>query len=172
MLTHDLEQREVVTRKDFPFLLLRSDFFNKMFESLIKNYGQAGKAMMFSMGRDLGAGKVKELMDSAQWFDAPQSESEIIDKVFVKLNHMGWGRFHVESFDPFKKHLQLSVRSTPFIEKNSADSNGYPFLQGVIVGITSEIFEKEMSISDPSNSDQQDGVNRFEIVANTPKVVN
>jgi predicted hydrocarbon binding protein len=158
MQVGDLERNEVLVRKAFPFLLMRSDFFAKMFDSLIKSYGSAGDAMIFAIGKDLGVDMVKDLATGVTRFGETVSEREILEKALLKLSDMGWGAYSVFEFDNLRKTVQIRVGSSPIVEGCSAASGGgCQFLQGLVIGVISELFEKEMAMGSPRCLKNSDG---------------
>jgi predicted hydrocarbon binding protein len=143
-------QEEQVKRKDLPFLLLKRDFFDMMFASLLRNFGPAGTSIVFGMGRDRGKEEVKEFRREYSDILMPITKKELLEKVFIRLNNMGWGKFQIKELDPDNGTLRINVGMNPFADKCGLEiKGGCIFLQGLITGVVSESFDKEVSMSNP-----------------------
>ena len=141
------EQRQ---RGDLPFILLKPSFFNLMFDSLLKSYGSAGISMIFAMGRERGIGEVREYRKEFSQFSMSLSKRELLNRVFLRLNQMGWGKYDIGDYNPDSNIFTIDMKFNPLVVKCGSNSNGScAFIQGLLSGVVSEVFEKEVSMASP-----------------------
>lgn len=93
------------------------------------------------------------------------SNEEIIHFMIEMGPQIGWGRFELEKLDLSGKHLVVRVYHSPFAESYGTSSTGVcHFIRGVLSGMASVIFEKEIEAKELSCLAKGDDYCRFEIM--------
>jgi len=166
MQVQRLNELGTATKIDIPYLILRRDFFAMMFDPLMKIYGSAGASMIYAMGKDSGESEVRQFVEDNKEYAPRITKRELLDRVFQRFNQMGWGGIVVEEFDGINKKVRIIVNQNPFIDKFKSELNGgIFFLRGLLVGITSEVLEEELSLSDPRCLESSKGFCELNIVS-------
>jgi hypothetical protein len=138
-------------------LVMKSGFFEKIFETLLKVYGAPGVSMIYMVGSECGAEEVKQIRSELNE-NTPMTKREILEKALNRFSQTGWGRITVEGFDPLEGIVNVNVKLNSFSEKcESTISGGCFFLQGLLLGTASEILERELFYSSPRCQKTSDG---------------
>ena len=123
-------------------VLLRREGFEKMLAAFTETYGTPGYSMIYSMGKQVGVEEFKNIAEEQKNLGLPMTRPKILKKVLERFTSMGWGRFQAESLE-----LDIStiivVTNNMFSDKCSHTSIGCCFIQGIIAGFISQVFESE-----------------------------
>ena len=119
-----------------------------MLTNLTDTYGAPGYSMIFSMGKNTGEEEFKSIAEEQKKLGIPMTRPKILKKVLDRLTSMGWGRFHVESLE-LNASAIVVVNNNIFSDKCSSESVGCCFIQGIIAGLMSEVFESEPVYGEP-----------------------
>jgi predicted hydrocarbon binding protein len=129
-------------------VLLRRESFEKMLTAFTETYGTPGYSMIFSMGKKVGEEEFRNIAEEQEKLNIPMTRPKILKKALDRLTSMGWGRFQAESLE-----LNISaivvVTNNMFSDKCSKSSVGCCFIQGIIAGLISEVFESEPLYGEP-----------------------
>jgi hypothetical protein len=79
-----------------PFIMMRSDFLERMFDSLIKTYHSAAYPMIFTMGNESGVEEVKLIREEYLRINERYMKSELLGLVLDRFAKLGWGRNNVD----------------------------------------------------------------------------
>ena len=123
-------------------ILLRRESFEKILSNLPETYGAPGYSMIFSMGKTTGEEEFRSIAEEQIELGIPMTQTNILKKVLNRLTLMGWGRFRVESLE-LNASAVVAVSNNIFSEGCSHDSVGCCFIQGIIAGLMSEVFDSE-----------------------------
>ena len=142
-----LRGKKIIVNEDLPFLILRSDFFESMFSSLLR-YGSAGSVMIFNLGKEQGVEVVKDVISTIPSGEKEDIGKDLLSRVFLKLGAMGWGKFELIPEDQ-KSRFKIKVRNSPFLRNiKTVREGGGSYIRGLLTGVSSEIFEKDVLIKD------------------------
>lgn len=136
-----------------------------MFDPLIKIYGSAGASMIYTMGKDSGESEVRQLVEDNKE-NAMFDEEGIIRSCFseIQSDGVGWDCYRRILWIKQKK-IRINVKQNPFIEKCKTELNLGGFLRGLLVGITSDVLEEELSLSDSHCLESSNGSCEFNFVS-------
>jgi predicted hydrocarbon binding protein len=141
-----------------PFILLRHDFLETMFDPLLRIFHAPGVSMIFMMGRENGVEEIRKIREELREVDAPLTRRDFFDRAFGKLSQTGWGRITVDELDDVKGAVKIRVKSSPFADRCGSEScGGCYFMQGLFAGVTAEVFESEAYYGTPRCQRVQDG---------------
>ena len=129
-------------------ILLRRESFEKILRNLPETYGAPGYSMIFSMGKKTGEEEFKSIAEEEKELGIPTTNIKILKKAFDRLTLMGWGKFHVESLE-LNASAVVAVNNNIFSEDCTQNSVGCCFIQGIIAGLISKIFESEPIYGEP-----------------------
>jgi predicted hydrocarbon binding protein len=129
-------------------ILLRRECFEKMLTNLTETYGAPGYSMIFSMGKNTGESEFRSMAEEQNKLGIPMTRPKILKNVLDRLTSMGWGRFQAESLE-LNASAVVVVNNNIFSDRCSHDSMGCCFIQGIIAGLMSEVFESEPIYGEP-----------------------
>jgi predicted hydrocarbon binding protein len=129
-------------------ILLRRESFEKMLTNLTETYGAPGYSMIYSLGKNTGEEEFRGIVEEQKQLGIPMTRQKILKMVLDRLTSMGWGRFKVESLE-LNASAIVVVNRNIFNDSCSHDSVGCCFIQGIIAGIMSEVFESDAIYSEP-----------------------
>lgn len=139
------------------FLVMKSGFFEKIFDPLLKVYGTPGISMIYMMGRECGVDEVNQIRAELKE-NTPTTKREILEKTLNRFSQTGWGRITVGGFDTLEGTVSLNVKLNPFSDQCGSNiSGGCFFLQGLLVGTASEVLERELFYNTPRCQKASDG---------------
>jgi hypothetical protein len=138
-------------------LVLKSGFFEKIFDTLLKVYGAPGISMIYMMGRECGVEEVSQIRAELNE-NTPMTKRGIVEKAFSRFSQSGWGRITVEVFDTLEGSVSVNVSFNPFSIKCGPNvSGGCFFLHGLLVGTASEALERDLFFNAPRCQKASDG---------------
>ena len=129
-------------------VLIRRESFEKMLTAFVETYGTSGYSMIFSMGKQVGEEEFKNIAEEQKNLGLPMTRPKLLKKVLERLTSMGWGNFHAESLELNISSI-IVVTNNMFNDKCSNTSVGCCFIQGIIAGLMSQVFEAEPHYSEP-----------------------
>jgi hypothetical protein len=139
------------------FLVMKSGFFENIFEPLLKVYGAPGVSMIYMMGGECGVDEVNQIRSGLNE-NTPMTKREILEKACSRFSQMGLGRISVEGFDPLEGIVGVNVKLNSFSGRCGSNiSGGCFFLQGLLLGTASEVLERELLYSTPRCRKTSDG---------------
>jgi len=93
------------------------------------------------------------------------SDEEIIHFMMEMGTQIGWGRFELERFDPSQEILIVKVYGSPFAEAYGPSSSSVcHFIRGVLGGMASVVFGREVAAKESACLSKGDEYCRFEIL--------
>jgi predicted hydrocarbon binding protein len=129
-------------------ILLRRESFEKMLSAFTETYGTPGYSMIYSMGKDVGVEEFKNIAEELKTLNIPMTRPKILKKVLERFTSMGWGNFQAESLELDISSI-IVVTNNMFSDKCSHTSVGCCFIQGIIAGLMSQVFESEPQYTEP-----------------------
>ena len=129
-------------------VLIRGDSFEKMLTAFTETYGNPGYSMIYSMGKKVGQGEFKNIVEEQKKLGIPTTRPKILKKVLERFTSMGWGSFKAESLELNVSSI-IVVTNNIFSDKCLSNSVGCCFIQGIISGLISEVFESEAIYGEP-----------------------
>lgn len=145
--------------REVRYLLIRPEVlvtFQKEIERELRE--RAGRILFQSgfQGGSLSAKKYREVFHF--------SNEEIIRFMVEMGPQIGWGRFELEALNLVKKEFAVKVYHSPFAE--AYGSSAVPvchFIRGVLSGMATVVFEKEIQATEVLCFAKGDGVCKFEV---------
>jgi hypothetical protein len=138
--------REKSSRSDV--VLFRRESFEKILQALPNCYDQAGYAMIFQMGQNVGHADFKSVVEEQKKLNIPMTKPKILKKVLERYTSMGWGNFSIQSLD-VENSAMIAINGNLFSESCSKKSVGCCFIQGMLAGLMTEVFETEPVFGEP-----------------------
>ena len=127
------------------FIMMRPDFLERMFDSLIRVYHSAAYPIILTMGKESGAEEVKLMREEYLRINESYTKNELLDLVLDRFAKLGWGRISVDKLTTQDKGVKIDVSFNSLIQECGAETKGgCVFLQGLLSGIASEVMEEEM----------------------------
>jgi predicted hydrocarbon binding protein len=123
-------------------ILFRQESFEKIMKTLIDTYGSAGFSMIYSLGKNVGQSEFRSIMEEQKNLCIPMTRPKLLKKVLERFTYMGWGKFAIESLELNSSAIVVITKNI-FSKNCSRDSVGCCFIQGLIAGLMSEVFESE-----------------------------
>ncbi|MGD0804536.1 MAG: hypothetical protein ABSA11_10755 [Candidatus Bathyarchaeia archaeon] len=148
MINEPLIDRQQEENSKPTVILLRRESFVKMLTNLTETYGAPGYSMIYSLGKNTGGEEFRSVSEEQKKLGIPMTRPMILKKALERLASMGWGRFQVESLE-LNASAIVAIKKNIFNDSCSHDSVGCCFIQGLIAGIMSEVFEAEPIYSEP-----------------------
>jgi len=134
--------------RDASVVLFRKESFEKFLSGLIETYGQAGYSMVFALAKSVGQSEFKSVMEEQQELTIPMTRPKLLKKVLDRYSAMGWGKFVIESLE-LNSSAIVVVTNNIFKGSCSPESVGCCFIQGLIAGFMSEVFDSEPVYGQP-----------------------
>ena len=146
--------------KEVRYLLIRPETLVTFQKAIEKELGEKASQILYRSGFQGGA------LSSERYREAFGISDEQIIHFMIKMGpQIGWGRFELERFDPSEKILIVKVCYSPFAEAyGSSSSSVCHFIRGVLGGMASIIFRREIEAKESACLSKGDEYCRFEIM--------
>ncbi len=146
--------------KEVRYLLLRPETLAAFQKAAEKEIGAKASNLLYQSGFQGGTLSSKRYREVFGL-----SDEEIIRFMVAMGPQIGWGRFELERFDGNKKVLIVKVYHSPFAEGYGPSSNPVcHMIRGVLGGMGSLVFRKEIDSKEVSCLAKGDEYCRFEIM--------
>ncbi len=146
--------------KEVRYLLIRPETLAAFQKAAEKEIGEKVSSILYQSGFQGGTLSSKRYREVFGF-----SDEEIIRFMVEMGPQIGWGRFELEKFDGNKKVLIVSVYHSPFAEGYGPSSKPVcHMIRGVLAGMASLIFRKEIESKEVSCLARGDEYCRFEIM--------
>lgn len=145
--------------KGVRYLLIRPEVLVTFQKEIEKDLGERAKSILFQSGFYGGMSSSKVYRDIYRF-----SEEETVHFMLEMGGQIGWGKFELDKFDLLNMELTIKVFSSPFAE--TYGKSEWPvchFIRGVIAGLGSVIFGKEIDSGENACISMGDPFCRFEI---------
>ena len=142
------------------YLLIRPEVLVTFQKEIEQELGEKAQLILFKSGFQGG-------MLSSKKFQALYhlSDTETVHFMLEMGSQIGWGHFELERFDPVKRILSLKVYSSPFAETyGSSKAPICHFIRGVMAGLASFVFQKEVEAKEVECYAKGDPFCKFEIM--------
>ena len=158
-LTFDPEKGGVFYQ-EVRYLLVRPETLAAFQKAVEKEIGTKASNILYQSGFQGGTLSSKKYRDVFGL-----SNEEIIRFMMEMGSQIGWGRFELEGFDASKEILIVKVYHSPFAEAYGASSQPVcHMIRGVLGGVASSVFGKEIESKEISCLAKGDKYCRFEIM--------
>jgi predicted hydrocarbon binding protein len=146
--------------KEVRYLLIRPETMVAFQKGAEAEIGEKASTILYQSGFHGGALSSKRYRDVFGLLN-----EEIIRFMMEMGSQIGWGRFELERFDAGKKILIVRVYHSPFAEAYGSSSEPVcHMIRGVLGGMASSVFGKEIDSKEISCLARGDEYCRFEIV--------
>jgi predicted hydrocarbon binding protein len=146
--------------KEVRYLLVRPETLAAFQKAAEKEMGEKASNILYQSGFQGGTLSSKKYREVFGF-----SDEEIIRFMVEMGPQIGWGRFELERFDGNKKTLIVRVYHSPFAEGYGPSSKPVcHMIRGVLAGMTSLVFRKEIESKEVSCLARGDEYCRFEIM--------
>jgi predicted hydrocarbon binding protein len=146
--------------KDVRYLLIRPETLVTFQKAIEKELGRKASEILYQsgfQGSTLSSNRYREVLGL--------SDEKIIYFMIEMGSQIGWGRFELERFDPSQKSLAVKVYHSPFAEAyGSSTKSVCHFIRGVLGGMATTVFGREMIAKELACISMGDPCCRFEIV--------
>jgi len=147
------------------FIMMRPDFLERMFDSLIRVYHSAAYPIILTMGKESGVEEVKLLREEYLRTNESYAKNEFLDLVLDRFAKLGWGRIAVDKLSTQDDGVKIDVSFNSLIKEcGSETKGGCVFLQGLLAGIASEVMEEDVDPGVPRCERTQEGACRLHLV--------
>ena len=141
------------------YLLIRPETLSTFQKAVEKEIGQKASQVLFQAGFQGGALSSKTYRETFGL-----SDEEIIHFMIEMGPQIGWGRFELEKFDPSEKILIVKVYHSAFADAYGLSTTSVcHFIRGVLGGMASVIFRREIVGKELTCLSKGDKYCRFEI---------
>ncbi|MGQ9507962.1 MAG: V4R domain-containing protein [Thermodesulfobacteriota bacterium] len=142
------------------YLLIRPEVLVTFQKEVEEELGEKANIILFKSGFQGGMLSSKKFQSLYHF-----SNMETIHFMLEMGSQIGWGHFELERFDPVKRILSLKVYSSPFAETYGRSTEPVcHFIRGVMAGLTSFVFQKEVNASEVECHAKGDPSCKFEIM--------
>jgi len=149
--------------RDVRYLLVRPETLAAFQKATEKEIGEKASNILYQSGFQGGALSSKRYREVSGF-----SDKEIIRFMVEMGPQIGWGRFELERFDGNKKVLIVKVYHSPFAEGYGPSSKPVcHMIRGVLGGMGSLVFKKEIESKEVSCLAKGDEYCRFEVIGFT-----
>jgi purine catabolism regulator len=146
--------------KEVRYLLIRPETLITFQRAIEREIGEKASQILYQSGFQGGSLSSKKYREVFGF-----SDEQIIHFMIEMGPQIGWGRFELERFDPSKKILIVRVYHSPFAEAYGASSSSVcHFIRGVLGGMVSVVFKKEIDAKELSCLAKGDECCWFEIM--------
>jgi len=146
--------------KEVRYLLIRPETLTTFQKVIEKELGEGASQILFQAGFQGGTLSSKRYREVFGL-----SDEEIIHFMIEMGPQIGWGRFELERFDPSEKILIVKVYHSPFSEAYGPSTTSVcHFIRGVLGGMASIIFRREVIARESACLSKGDAYCRFEIM--------
>ncbi|MEW6376949.1 MAG: 4-vinyl reductase [Thermodesulfobacteriota bacterium] len=157
---HFVREKGGLFYKDVRYLLIRPETLATLQKAVEKEIGERAAQILFLSGFQGGALSSKKYREIFKF-----SDEEIVHFMVKMGPQIGWGRFEAERFDPLQKYLSILVFYSPFAEAYGASSSPVcHFIRGVLSGMASVVFDREIEATELACLAKGDECCRFEIM--------
>ena len=154
------EEKGGLFYKEVRYLLIRPETLITFQRAIEKELGKKASQILYQsgfMGGILSSKRYREVFGL--------SDEQIIHFMIEMGPQIGWGRFELERFDPSKKILIVRVYHSPFAEAyGDSSSSVCHFIRGVLGGMASIVFGREIEAKEVACLSTGDECCRFEIM--------
>lgn len=146
--------------KEVRYLLVRPETLAVLQKSAEKEIGERASNILYQSGFQGG------MLSSKRYRDLFGFSDEEIIRFMVEMGpQIGWGRFELERFDSAKRQLIVRVYHSPFAAAYGSSSKPVcHVIRGVLGGMATTVFGKEVEAREPSCFAKGDEWCRFEIM--------
>lgn len=142
------------------YLLLRPESLAAFQRAIEKETGEKASEILYQSGYEGGTLSSKRYREVFGF-----SDEEIVRFMVEMGSQIGWGKFELETFDGNQKVLVVKVYHSPFAEGYGPSSKPVcHMIRGVLGGMASTIFGKEMESKEVSCLAKGDEYCRFKIM--------
>jgi hypothetical protein len=124
MVDAEVKQSQPPPLRQPPFIMMRPDFLERMFDSLIKTYHSAAYPMIFTMGMESGVEEVKLIREEYLRINERYMKSELLGLVLDRFAKLGWGRINVDKLSTIDNGVKIDVSFNSFIQECGAETKG------------------------------------------------
>lgn len=146
--------------KGVRYLLIRPETLATFQKTIERELGEKAPQIFYQsgfQGGTLSSKKYREVLDF--------SDEEIIHFMMEMGTQIGWGRFELERFKPSENILIVKVYHSPFAEAyGSSSSSVCHFICGVLAGMASVVFKRDLEVKESACLSKGDEHCRFEIL--------
>jgi predicted hydrocarbon binding protein len=154
------QERGGLFYKEVRYLLIRPETLAAFQKAIEKELGGKSNEILFESGFAGGVLSSKRYREVFSF-----SDEEVVRFMMNMGSQIGWGRFELEKFDPNQKRLFVKVFHSPFAEAyGNSSSEVCHFIRGVLTGMASSIFQKNLISKEISCFSKGDLFCRFEIM--------
>jgi len=157
---HFVQEKGGLFFKEVRYLLIRPETLASFQKAIEWELGEKASQILYQsgfQGGTLSSKKYREALDL--------SDEEIIHFMMEMGTQIGWGRFELERFDPSENILILKVHHSPFAEAyGSSSSSVCHFICGVLAGMASVVFKRDLVARESACLSKGDEYCRFEIL--------
>jgi len=154
------EEKGGLFYKEVRYLLVRPETLITFQRAIEKELGEKASQILYQsgfMGGTLSSKRYREVFGL--------SDEQIIHFMIEMGPQIGWGRFELGRFDPSKKILIVRVYHSPFAEAyGDSSSSVCHFIRGVLGGMASIVFGREIEAKEVACLSTGDECCRFEIM--------
>lgn len=146
--------------KEVRYLLMRPETFVAFQKAIEKELGDKASQILYQTGFQGGS------LSSRNYQEVLKLSGEEIIHFMVEMgSQIGWGRFELERFDGKNKVLIVKVYHSPFAEGYGPSSKAVcHMIRGVLGGMASSVFGKEIESKEISCLAKGDQYCRFEVM--------
>jgi uncharacterized protein len=154
------EEKGGLFYKEVRYLLIRPETLITFQRAIEKELGEKASQILYQ------SGFIGGILSSKRYREVfGLSDEQIIHFMIEMGPQIGWGRFELERFDPSKKILIVRVYHSPFAEAYGDSSSPVcHFIRGVLGGMASIVFGREIEAKEVACLSTGDECCRFEIM--------
>jgi predicted hydrocarbon binding protein len=142
------------------YLLIRPETLAAFQKAIEEEIGEKASRILFESGFQGGSLSSKKYREVFGF-----SDEEIIRFMMDMGSQIGWGRFELDRFDSAEKRLVVKVYYSPFAEAYGSSSKPVcHMIRGVLGGMASLVFGKEIESKELSCLAKGDECCRFEVM--------
>lgn len=142
------------------YLMIRPETLATFQKAIEEEIGEKASQILFESGFQGGSLSSKRYREVFGF-----SDEEIVRFMMEMGSQIGWGRFELERFDSAKKRFVVKVYHSPFAEAyGSSPKPVCHMIRGVLGGIASVVFGREVEPKESSCLAMGDGCCRFEVM--------
>ncbi len=146
--------------KEVRYLLIRPETLAVFQKGIERETGGKASQILYESGfhgGSLSSRRYREVFEL--------SDEEIVHFMIEMGTQIGWGKFELETFNAVEKRLIVGVHSSPFAEAyGSSSSPVCHLIRGILSGMASVVFEKEIEARELHCLAKGDGFCKFEIM--------
>lgn len=160
---HFISEKGGLFFREVRYILIRPETLSTLQKAMEREIGEKASEILFQSGYEGGS------LSTQRYREAFQCTDEEVVQFMIRMGpQIGWGRFELETFDPVLKQLRVKIHRSPFAE--AYGSSPLPvchLIRGVLAGMASIVFKKEVRAKELSCLAEGNPFCRFEVIGFT-----